>query len=191
MNRSIPVVISVLMVSLAACGRKQTFAASTGLWGPTSYSILTPSTGKLPAPGVEQGSVLVGYAHWPGRSEAAFAVWVGAAGGGGCSGFTEPAADSPSQRVCVFKGHVAKIPVECRTADAKSGKIKIGDGTFQLEQGALFLVSTAAEKPVILQLPLSHLNLKGGEHPDLDGLRALAANDPVISAFWKQPPAAK
>lgn len=185
--RSLSLLIMVPALAVSGCGRKPTHPAGTGIWGPASYATITPSTGKPPAPGVEQGSALVGYCHWTGRSEAAFAVWVGEDGGGGCSSFTEPLPNSASDRVCVYQGNIAKLPVECRTADARTGTIRIGDSTFQLEQGGLFLVSTVAEKPVIRQLPLSHLNLQGREHPTLDGLRALAANDPVISGFWRQP----
>ncbi len=72
---------------------------------------------------------------------------------------------TPPQQVCAFHDTLARVPIDCTTTDGKTGTSKIANEAFDLEQGALFLVSSTASKPAIEQLALSRLNLRSGEEP--------------------------
>jgi hypothetical protein len=182
----------VALLMLSACQRSQSPSPGVGVWGPTSYTFPAADAGKGPLPGVEQGSIAIGLCYQGATSSVpAFAVWVGEGGGGTISGRTEVLTETPLQRVCAFTGTLAGVSVECQTTDGKTGTIKIAGESFQLEQGALFLVVTTAAKPVIKQMPFARLNLKPETYPSIESLRALAGIDSDIRAFWQPQASAK
>lgn len=171
----------VLVVGLlTACGRKAGPVENAArILGPT-ITHLAPDLGCAFAMGLRY-------------QEPEFAVWVGGSGsgelGGKFSGGDEIVNPAPPQPICKFEGSLLGVALECRTTGGKSGTIKIGTETFQLERGALFLVSTSGAKPQVRQMALTKLNLQP-EGPLLSGdgvgdyLRELAKTDPEIQRFW-------
>jgi hypothetical protein len=75
------------------------------------------------------------------------------------------------------------VAVQCYTSDGKTGSVTIGDETFELGNGSLFLVASSGTKTVVKQLrrDLSKLGT------DSDGYHANATTDDEIKTFFEQP----
>ena len=160
-----------------------------GVWGPSSYWFPAAEAGKKPFPGSDQGSVGMGIWFHGHDSDAAFVVWVGEAGGGSLAARTELAAKGTHERACIYNGALADVALECRTSDGKTGTVKIGGAAYELDKGALFLVSKTGGEPRVKQLKLAVLNLKpeGTLSPDQmthEYLRGLAKTNPEIKEFF-------
>lgn len=71
-----------------------------------------------------------------------------------------------------------RVDCRCATKDGHAGVVTINGQAFDLDQGALFLVSTISGNATIRQLKR--------EMPKLDGedFRNLAKNDQEIRDFW-------
>jgi hypothetical protein len=72
-----------------------------------------------------------------------------------------------------------EYPVQCLTADGKTGSVTIDGQTFQLDNGALFLIATAGAKTTVKQLQ------RGPLKPEKDALRDMALTDPEIKSFFE------
>jgi hypothetical protein len=74
------------------------------------------------------------------------------------------------------------VAVHCYTSDGRTGPVTIGDETFELSDGSLFLVATDGTKAVVKQLrrDLSKLG------SDSEEFRANAMADSEIKAFFEQ-----
>jgi hypothetical protein len=75
------------------------------------------------------------------------------------------------------------VAVHCYTSDRKTGPVTIGDETYELGNGSLFLVATSGTKAVVKQLrrDLSKLG------SDSEGFQANAMTGSEIKAFFEQP----
>ena len=116
-------------------------------------------------------------------------VWAGVGGGGQIAGKTDVSAQNPALQTDKFEGTLASVQITCQTTDGKTGTVTLGSETFQLEQGALFLISKNGPAPTIKQMKLARLNLKPEGTLTLaqmthDYFRNLAKSDPDIQAFW-------
>jgi hypothetical protein len=128
-----------------------------------------------------------------GESDPVFAVWVGE-GGGGSVNIREVPARTPGTllRDHEFEASLAGMHIEFQTGDEKYGPVKIGSESFDLANGALFLVSKRNAKPEVMQMNLAKLNVMPLGTLTLaqatnEYFRALARTDPDINAFWKEP----
>jgi hypothetical protein len=79
--------------------------------------------------------------------------------------------------------------VSCYTRDGKAGAVKIGDQTFDLADGGLFLISTRGDRPRVKQLKLAKLNLvpEGKQtviQLEMPAIRGQGKSDPDIKAFF-------
>jgi hypothetical protein len=165
-------------------------SSGVGVWGPSSYWFPAAEAGKKPLAGSDQGSVMMGiWFHHDGHSDPAFVVWVGEAGGGRLAARTELVAKGTHERACIYDGALADVALECRTSDGKTGTVKIGGAAYELDKGALFLVSKTGGEPRVKQLKLAVLNLKpeGTLSPDQmthEYLRGLTKTNPEIKEFF-------
>lgn len=196
-TRGLALFLSVVCCCLPACRPKALTGHGVAIWGPNSYWFAAKQAGQKPSPGVDQGSIAAGLCFQiPAAMTPAFAVWVGEGGGGSISGRTEVLTQEPLQRVCHYTGTLAGVPIECRTPDGKTGTIKVGSQSFELAQGALFLVSKAGTNVVVKQTQITKLNLRpDGTLPTetltIEFLRELARTDPELQAFWNPAAVAK
>jgi hypothetical protein len=86
--------------------------------------------------------------------------------------------------------------VSCYTRDGKTGAVKIGDQTFDLADGALFLLSTRGDRPRVKQLKQAKLDLtpegsRTVSQIEMPAIRELGKSDPDIKAFFTGAAAAK
>ncbi|HML75392.1 MAG TPA: hypothetical protein PKB02_12950 [Anaerohalosphaeraceae bacterium] len=117
---------------------------------------------------------------------AAFVVWSDGAGGSHGTLPRQPGDPKGSAR---YQGKVGSHTVECLTTDGKTGKVKIGDTSYDLGDGPLFLVSTQDQKPRIKQLALSKLNLipdgkLTSDQITLEYLEGIGKSDADIRQFF-------
>lgn len=168
-------------------------------WGPNSYWHAGEG-GKASAslPGVDQASYAMGIWQTKGSNAVpAFAVWVGT-GGGGNVRFVEVPSRTPSatRRDNDLYFGLADVPVEFHTIDGKNGPVKIGNDSFDLANGALFLVAKQGAKLEVKQMNIAKLNMKpAGTHTlaemQTEYWRELAKTDPELRAFWEAAAKAK
>lgn len=123
---------------------------------------------------------------------AAFVVWSDGAGGSHGTLPRQPGDPKGSAR---YQGKVGSHTVECLTTDGKTGKVKIGDASYDLGDGPLFLVSTQDQKPRIKQLALSKLNLMPdgkltSDQITLEHLEGIGKSDADIRQFFIEAAAA-
>ena len=142
----------------------------------TSWSRLTAD--KPTVPGIDRAAVRIGlYANSP-----VLVVW--SDGGGG--GFD--ASWDWTRKAVHYEGTFTSrggrdLAVHCYTSDGKTGSVTIGDETFELGNGSLFLLSSSGTKTVVKQLrrDLSKLG------SDSEGFQTNAMADAEIKAFFEQP----
>ena len=108
----------------------------------------------------------------------AVVVWTDVSSG---SSFLPPITTKPEG--LVFEGHHRgpdgrHIDCRCATQDGRTGAVTINDKTFDLDQGALFLVSTISGQTQVRQLKREILKSAG------EDLRDLAKNDQEIRDFF-------
>jgi len=108
----------------------------------------------------------------------AVVVWTDVSSG---SNFLPPITTKPEG--FVFEGHHRgpdgrHIDCRCATTDGRTGAVTINDKTFDLDQGALFLVSTISGQTQVRQLKREILRSAG------EDLRNLAKNDQDIRDFF-------
>lgn len=123
---------------------------------------------------------------------AAFVVWSDGAGGSHGTLPRQPGDPKGSAR---YQGKVGSHTVECLTTDGKTGKVKIGDTSYDLGDGPLFLVSTQDQKPRIKQLALSKLNLipdgkLTSDQITLEHIEGIGKSDPDIRQYFLEAAAA-
>jgi len=123
---------------------------------------------------------------------AAFVVWSDGAGGSHGTLPRQPGDPKGSAR---YQGKVGSHTVECLTTDGKTGKVKIGDTSYDLGDGPLFLVSTQGQKPRIKQFALSKLNLipdgkLTSDQITLEHLEGIGKSDADIRQFFIEAAAA-
>ncbi len=83
------------------------------------------------------------------------------------------------------------VALTCYTPDGTTGKVAIGERTFDLAQGGLFLVSTCGSEVLVMQAQLAKLNLKPVgmrtmEDMSEELLRRTAKSDTDIGAFFRK-----
>lgn len=119
-----------------------------------------------------------------------FLVWAGESGGGQIAGKTDVSPTNTTQRIDKYEGTLAGVAVTCQTADGKTGTVTIGTQSFDLEKGALFLVSRNGSDVALKQMKLSKLNLQPEGALTLEQLthghfQKLAESDSDIREFWR------
>lgn len=132
--------------------------------------------GKDKIPGIDQASITCGL--WGSRGMAVV-VWTDLPGGS--SEFLPPV--TTKTEGFVFVGHHRSSDgrqVECRiaTRDGSTGPVTINGKSFNLAQGALFLVSTTGAQTQVRQLKRDFVKLEPGD------LMHLAKNDQEIRTFF-------
>ena len=132
---------------------------------------------KPTVPGIDHAAVHIGlYANSP-----ALVVWSDGQGGGFNVSWDR------TRKVVHYEGTFTSrrgrnVAVHCYTGDGKTGPVTIGDETFELGNGSLFLVASSGTKTVVKQLrrDLSKLG------SDSEEFRANAMADSEIKAFFEQ-----
>jgi hypothetical protein len=111
----------------------------------------------------------------------AFVVWAeGSTGGGGGQSTTEKGTVCQG-RLQTRGGHDFRF--RCETKDGKSGRVTIGDATYDLADGNLFLVRMEGEQLSVKQLARGLDDVK----LEPESLQAFARNDPDIAGFFAKP----
>ncbi|HBI43585.1 MAG TPA: hypothetical protein DDY78_12150 [Planctomycetales bacterium] len=146
---------------------------ASGIGNP-SWTEWTPGNDQIP--GIDQASITCGL--WS-DGRMAFVVWTDVSGG---SSAMLPPVTTKGEGF-VFEGrHQGSdgrhIDCRCATKDGRAGTVTINDKTFDLAQGALFLVSTISGQTQVRQLERNTLKLKG------EDLKELAKNDQEIRDFF-------
>jgi hypothetical protein len=180
-------------VWLAGCKPAPRPGPTLAFWGPGSYWHAGEG-GKASAslPGVDQASYAMGLWQTNGSNAVpAFAVWVGTGGGGHVRFAEVPSRTrSATRRDYDLFLELADVPVEFHTADGKEGPVKIGNDSFDIANGALFLVAKHGAKLEVKQMNIAKLDVKPAGTHTLEELkteywRAFAKADPDIRAFWE------
>ena len=178
MKRAIAIELLVLMPVIGCAGCGSRLVGSSQQWVLWSHG----TAGTEPVPGIDQAHLIFGH-YGDGY---ALMVWSDTHGGSFGSSW-----DS-TRKAAHYQGHVSstdgrRVPVECFTSDGTTGTVTIGDGTFQLRDGSLFLVSTSGRKTKVKQLNRSVPMLKSetGEWK-VDPLKEMAKNDAEIRAFFEE-----
>ncbi len=133
-------------------------------------------------PGITEADVSI----YTWNDDAAFVIWTD--GKPGTRG-TEPRKHGDPHGSARYHCMIGNLSVDCLTTDGKTGKVKIGDQSYDLSDGRLILLATKGEKPRVKQLALAKLDLKPeGKRSDdqvtLEQLQDLAKTDPDILAFF-------
>jgi hypothetical protein len=162
---------SCLSVGLAGCSQESELPAgvATLVWSENQ-------PGKNPVPGIDQASIDCGL--WSGGGMAVV-VWTDLSNGG--MEFLPPV--TTKKEGFVFVGHHEgpngrHNDCRCETRDGITGAVTINEKTFDLAQGALFLVSTASGQTHVRQLKRDTHKLK------TEDLKELAKNNPEIRGFF-------
>jgi hypothetical protein len=151
-----------------------------------------PSDGTPPLQGIDQGTLVMGLrSHSGTNQEPVFMVWLGEQGGGEIGGASEVPPKDASLRIQKFEGSLAGIKITCRTTDGKNGSVSLGDQTFELDKGGLFLVSKTGPEVAIKQMMLARMNLRPEGSLRLDQMtneyfRRMAKTDSEFRAFWDE-----
>jgi hypothetical protein len=125
-------------------------------------------------------------AHYGVRGEGMpYVVWTDRPAGWGGGGGGERTADKAHVEYRVFQTPADGPRVEFRyemteTAAGREERITINGVTYELAKGSLFLVSTKAPEPEVVQLNRDTLKLKPGK----EALEELATNDAEVAAFF-------
>jgi hypothetical protein len=155
---------------VSGCGRTPG-PASPDLGGSSGIITWLPSAGKgKPLPGIDQGSVY--------HLGTAFVLWSDAPGGG--SGSSNSNVQGVKCQGTLLARDRRRIEFHCATKDAKTGEVTIDGATYDLADGNVFLVSTAADQSQVKQLKRSLTELKF----ERESLEAFGKNDPDIAGFF-------
>jgi hypothetical protein len=133
---------------------------------------------KPTVPGTDHASVNIGlYANSP-----ALVVWSDGQGGSFNASWDRTRKAVHYEGTFTSRGG-RNVAVHCYTSNGKAGPVTIGDQTFELGSGSLFLVASSGLKTVVKQLgrDLSKLG------SDSEGFQANAMADSEIKAFFEQP----
>jgi hypothetical protein len=165
-------VIVLLFASLlTGCGFKV-----QGGWGVRTVDWSKMTAGKPTVPGIDHADVRIGlYANSP-----VLVVWSDGKGGGFNASWDRTGKAVHYEGTFTSRGG-RNVAVQCYTSDGKTGSVTIGDATFELGSGSLFLVATSGTKTMVRQLrrDLSKLGA------DSVGFRATAMTDEAIKAFFE------
>jgi hypothetical protein len=146
----------------------------------SAFGVAAPSwdagRGKDSVPGLDKASATCGLM----RGKMAVVVWTDLPGSS--SSFLPPITTKPEGYV--FEGlhrgpDGREVNCRCATRDGQTGTVKIGDETFDLAKGSLFLVSTRGDHNQVRQLQRDTSRLKS------DDLKDLARTDPDIMGFFE------
>ncbi|MEN6309674.1 MAG: hypothetical protein ABFD91_18155 [Anaerohalosphaeraceae bacterium] len=176
----VPAVAAVLLVMsclFAGCEFRQSPAR-----GAKNVSWSHSGMDHPAVPGIDSADVHI----YVWNDGAAFVVWSDGAGGTHGTLPRQPGDPKGSAR---YQGKVGNQTVECLTTDGKTGKVKIGDTSYDLGDGPLFLVSTQGQNPRIKQFALSKLNLKPDgaltvDQITIEQLEGVAKSDSDIRQFF-------
>jgi hypothetical protein len=158
---------------LTGCG-----STSPGGWGVRSIDWSQLTADKPTVPGIDHADVRIGlYVNTP-----VLAVW----SDGQQGGFN--ASWDSTRKAVHYEGAITSrrgrnVAVQCYTSDGKTGSVTIGDETFELGSGSLFLVASSGTKTVVKQVrrDLSKLG------SDSEGFSTTAMADVEIRTFFEQP----
>jgi len=167
------VILLLFAALLAGCGSN-----SPGGWGVRSIDWSQSTADKPTVPGIDHADVRIGlYANSP-----VLVVWSDSQG----SDFS--ASWDRTRKAVHYEGAFRSrrgrnVAVHCYTSAGKTGPVTIGDETFELGNGSMFLVATSGTKTVVKQLRRD-LSKLGSES---EGFQANAMSDAEIKAFFEQP----
>jgi hypothetical protein len=171
-----PVVAAALLCLFAGCNKETFWISSVG--GPGWDGGTLFSKAPNPVPGLDQVSMTAAVFS----DGTTFVVWTDFHGGS--SIFLPPA--STKSEGFVIEGHHSDSndpngpKVDCRlaTKDGRTGKVTIGDKTFELANGSFFLVSTHGGGTQIRQLKRNSVKLGTKD------MQELAKSDAEIREFY-------
>ena len=167
------VIILLFAPLLTGCG-----SDSPPGWGVRTVDWSQLTADKPTVPGIDHAAVHIGlYANSP-----VLVVWSDGQGG------SLNASWDRSRKAVHYEGAITSrrgrnVAVQCYTSDGKTGSVTIGDETFELGSGSLFLVASSGTKTVVKQVrrDLSKLG------SDSEGFQTNAMADAEIKAFFEQP----
>ena len=166
-------VIVLLFASLlTGCGSNSPPALGVRSAGWSQFTADKPTV-----PGIDRAAVRIGlYANSP-----VLVVWSDGGGGGFDASWDRTRKAVHYEGTFTSRGG-RNVAVHCYTSDGKTGPVTIGDETFELGSGSLFLVASNGTKTVVKQLrrDLSKLG------SDSEGFQANAMADSEIKAFFEQ-----
>jgi hypothetical protein len=151
---------------------------SPGGWGVRSIDWSRSTAGKPTVPGMDHADVRIGlYANTP-----VLVVWSDSRQGGFNASWDR------TRKAVHYEGAITSrrgrnVAVHCYTSDGREGSVTIGDETFELASGSLFLVASIGTKTAVKQLTRD-LSKLGSES---EGFRASAMADVEIRSFFEQP----
>jgi len=166
--------VGVLLFAALLIGRGSNSPPGLGVRS-TGWSQWTRD--KPIVPGIDHAAVHIGlYANSP-----ALVVWSDGQGGSFNASWDRTRKAVHYEGAFTSRGG-RKVAVHCYTSDGKTGPVTIGDETFDLGNGSLFLVASSGTKAVVKQLrrDLSKLG------SDSEGFQANAMADSEIKAFFEQ-----
>jgi hypothetical protein len=167
------VIVLLVAAQLTGCGSN-----SPGGWGVRSVDWSQSTADKPTVPGIDHAQVRTGlYANTP-----VLVVWSDGQQGGFNASWDRTRKAVQYQGTFTSRGG-RNVSVHCYTSDGKTGPVAIGDETFELGNGSLFLVASSGPKTVVKQLKRDLSKLGS----DSEGLRAIAITDVEIKAFFEQP----
>jgi hypothetical protein len=167
--------ISVLLVAALLCGCGSN---SPPAWGVRTVDWSKSTADEPTMPGIDHADVRIGlYANSP-----TLVVWSDGQGGSFSASWDRTRKAVHYEGAFTSRGGL-NVAVHCYTSDGKTGSVTIGDETFELGSGSLFLVASNGTKTVVKQLrrDLSKLG------SDSAGFQANAMTDSEIKAFFEQP----
>ena len=167
-------VIVLLFASLlTGCGSNSPPALGVRSAGWSQFTADKPTV-----PGIDHADVRIGlYVNTP-----VLAVWSDGQQGGFNASWDRTRNAVHYEGAFTSRGG-RNVAVHCYTSDGKTGPVTIGDQTFELGNGSLFLVASSGTKTVVKQLRRDLLKL--GSDPE--GFRASAMTDAEIKTFFEQP----
>jgi hypothetical protein len=153
------IIANLLPLLLLGCSSKS----------PSPASQRPGSTGKL---AVGETSVWYGFSG----NAVAVVVWSDTPGAAGGSTDTSSGATGGSGYIT---SHDQRLKINWENADGGTGKVTLGDTTYDLAKGAVFLVSMQDGKLSVVQHQHDLTQIK----PTVEGFEILAKADPDIAAF--------
>src|SRR5262249_20676639 len=179
------VLVGLLLLVLVPTWHHAVFGSIVKLLNPDSPAgyasgvgnpVWAADRGKETIPGIDHASITCGL--W---SDGRMAVVVWTDVSSGSSSFLPPI--TTKAEGFVFEGRHRgpdgrHIDCRCATKDGRTGAVTINDKTFELDQGALFLVSTISGETQVRQLKREMVKFAG------EGLRDLSKIDPEIRDFF-------
>lgn len=163
---------AALTLALAGCG--PTGGVTTTLNGPSGTTSWYASGDAAKSSPLDEGVV-----NYAGTN---LVVWSGSTKGSGIN-CRHTVGEMTIDAIMRFADGT-RLAVKCTSPDGNTGAVSVGDETFQLADGNLFLVSGTGDRPRVKQLKR---DLWGINFKDHKSLQAFGKADPEIVTFFTGP----